>query len=132
MLGRMERAAVQAWIERYERAWRTSGTDMLADLFTDDVEYLPSPWADPIRGLAVLGRFWEAEREGPAEEFTMTAEIVAVDGDVGVVRVDVDYGSGSRWRDLWIVRLDEDGRCAAFEEWPFAPNRSDRPLTAPD
>ena len=23
--------------------------------------------------------------------------------------------------DLWIVRLAADGRCAAFEEWPFWP-----------
>lgn len=125
MLERMDSASLQQWIEQYERAWRTEGTDVLAELFTDDVVYSASPWADPITGLAALGEFWDAQRESAAEQFSMTSEIVALDGSVGVVRVSVEYGSGDRWRDLWIVRFDEDGRCAAFEEWPFAPNDSD-------
>ena len=25
------------------------------------------------------------------------------------------------YRDLWVVTLDEDGLCTAFEEWPFWP-----------
>ena len=128
----LDAAGVRAWIERYEQAWRTAGTDGLVHLFTEDVEYRPSPWADPVRGLAALGEFWEAQRDGPAEQFTMTAEIVAVDGVVAVARVEVAYGTGDRWRDLWVVRFAEDGRCRAFEEWPFAPHRPDGPVTAPD
>lgn len=121
----MSHPAVQQWIERYEQVWRTPGTDGLAQLFAADVVYLPSPWAEPLRGLAPLAEFWEAERDGPDEQFTMTSEIVAVDGDVGVARVEVTYGSGSRWRDLWVIHLDADGRCTAFEEWPFAPEQPD-------
>lgn len=119
----MDHVAVRAWIDRYEQAWRTAGTHTLAQLFTDDVEYSPSPWADPVRGRTALGEFWEAERDGPAERFSMTVEIVAVEGATGVARVEVEYGSGDRWRDLWVVRFDEDGRCAAFGEWPFAPDQ---------
>jgi signal transduction histidine kinase len=39
----------------------------------------------------------------------------------------VGYGEPLRqeYRDLWIVTLDDDGRCTAFEEWPFAPLESD-------
>ena len=55
----------------------------------------------------------------------MTSEIVAVDGLTAVVRVEVHYGDGERWRDLWIVTFDADGRCRAFEEWPFAPGQPD-------
>jgi hypothetical protein len=70
---------------------------------------------------------WEAERDGPEEAFTMTSEVVAVDGDTAVVRVAVDYGQPEprRWRDLWVARFDADGRCTAFEEWPFAPTQPD-------
>ncbi|MGH3306318.1 MAG: YybH family protein [Nocardioides sp.] len=123
----MDRKAVEAWVEGYERLWRMPGTDGLADLFTPDASYLPSPWAQPINGLDDIARFWDAEREGPDEEFGMTAEVVAVDGDTAVVRVSVDYAGsdGGRWRDLWVVRLDRDGRCSSFEEWPFAPGQPD-------
>jgi hypothetical protein len=96
-------------------------------LFAPDVVYRPSPWAQPVSGLAALSQFWEAEREGPDEVFHLRSEVVAVDGSVAVVRVSVDYEdltSGS-WRDLWVLRFDAHGRCTDFEEWPFAPGYSD-------
>jgi hypothetical protein len=39
-----------------------------------------------------------------------------------VMRVDVRYGAEppQEYRDLWVVRLADDGRCTHFEEWPFA------------
>jgi hypothetical protein len=56
----------------------------------------------------------------------MTSEIVAVDGDTAVARIEVWYGDpvADEYRDLWIMRFAADGRCRAFEEWPFAPLRS--------
>ena len=85
-----------------------------------------SPWAEPLRGLAAIAELWEAERDGHDEEFTMASEVVAVDGDMAVVRAHVDYAAtGNRWRDLWILRFVTDGRCSAFEEWPFAPDQRD-------
>jgi ketosteroid isomerase-like protein len=123
----MDHADVRAWVDRYERVWRTAGTDGLADLFTADATYLPSPWATPIAGTAPLAEFWDAERDSPDEVFTMSSQVLAVDGDTAVVRVAVDYGDPvvSRWLDLWVLRFDGTGRCRAFEEWPFAPNRAD-------
>ena len=123
----MERAAVQRWIEEYERAWRTAGTDQLDALFAPDATYLMSPWARPIEGLAAIRSMWERERDGADEPFTMATEIVAVDGATAVVRLAVDYAEPdpSRWRDLWVLRFDDDGRCTAFEEWPFAPGQDD-------
>jgi ketosteroid isomerase-like protein len=118
----VERDDVERWVAGYEGAWRSAGTERLALLFTPDVSYLPSPWGQAVVGLDRLAEFWEAERDGPDEAFTMTSEVVAVDGDVAVVRLAVDYlVSGSRWRDLWVLRFAGDGRCQAFEEWPFAP-----------
>jgi len=123
----MDRAGVTCWVEGYERAWRTAGTDGLPDLFADDVAYRVSPWAGPITGLEALQAFWEDGRDGPHEAFTMSREIIAVDGDVAVLRVSVEYAADevSRWSDLWVLRFDGEGRCAAFEEWPFAPGQVD-------
>jgi hypothetical protein len=121
----MDRSDVERWLESYERAWRTPGTEALAELFSPAATYSPSPWAGAVEGLADITRFWEAERTGPDEQFTMTHEVVAVDGATAVVRVSVDYATESRWRDLWVIRFDPDGRCSAFEEWPFAPGQPD-------
>ena len=120
-----DRAAVTDWVVRYERAWRSSGTDELDRLFAEDASYSPSPWAEPMLGLAAIRRFWDAARDGPDEGFDVGSEVVAVDGDLAVVRVGVDYHDGQRWRDLWVLSLADDGRCRHFEEWPFTADQPD-------
>jgi hypothetical protein len=128
----MDRAQLGEWIERYERAWRTPGTDLLAELFTADATYSTAPYESPHAGLAAIAVMWDDERLGPDEDFEMTSEIVAVEDDVGVASVTVHYDKPDEkagrlhrqrkeYRDLWIVRLDESGLCSEFEEWPFWP-----------
>lgn len=123
----MDRHDVRRWVDAYEQAWRTAGTSGLAGLFTQDAAYRTSPWAPPVVGLEAISEFWDAEREGPDEDFTMDSEVVAVEGDTAVVRAQVDYGGPepARWRDLWVLHFGVDGRCRAFEEWPFAPEQPD-------
>jgi hypothetical protein len=122
----MNRAGVERWVARYEQLWRTPGTDGLGDLFTDDASYRASPWAPAVSGHDALAEFWEAERVSATEVFDMRSTVVAVDADTAVVRVEVDYAaSGARWRDLWVLEFADDGRCRAFEEWPFAPDQRD-------
>jgi ketosteroid isomerase-like protein len=115
---------VAAWIDAYERAWRTAGVAPLTALFTEDATYLQGPYHQPVAGLAAIGEMWEAERAGADEAFTMTYDIVAVDGDTAVVRVEVGYGDPvpQEFLDLWIMRFAADGRCCRFEEWPYWPD----------
>lgn len=119
----MDRDRVRGWVAAYERAWRTPGTESLAAIFSADATYLQGPYHEPVRGLPAIAEMWEAERDGPDEVFGMTSEVVAVDGDTAVVRLRVRYGDpvSEDFRDIWILRFADDGRCRAFEEWPFWP-----------
>jgi len=123
----VDRETVAGWVEAYEQAWRTPGTGQLGELFSPEVSYVPSPWSPSVSGIEELTRFWETERDGPDEPFVLSQEVVAVDGSTAVVRVSVDYlgPDTDRWRDLWVLRFAEDGRCTVFEEWPFAPDQPD-------
>ncbi len=118
-----DRATVSRWLAGYETAWRAAGTGGLAGLFTGDATYLQSPYEPPVTGLDAIRRMWEDERDGPDEAFTLATEILAVDGLTAVVRAEVHYGDPphQEYRDLWIIRLAEDGRCRWFEEWPYWP-----------
>ena len=120
-----DREVVSRWVDGYEEAWRTSGTEKLTRLFTADATYLQSPYKVAVVGLAAIRRMWEAERDGPDELFTLATEIVAVEDAVAVVRAEVGYGDPvhQEYRDLWIIRFDDSGRCRWFEEWPFWPGR---------
>lgn len=114
------------WLAAYERAWRSPGIEALAGVFTPDATYRRGPYLEPEVGLDAIARMWEAEREGPDEVFTMTSEVIAVEGDTAVVRAEVSYGDPvtQEYRDLWIMHFADDGRCRAYEEWPFFPARS--------
>lgn len=118
-----DRASVASWIEAYELAWRTAGTEALAGLFSEGASYRMSPYEETVRGLEAIGELWERERAGPDEEFEMGFELVAVEGDTAVARIEVAYATGAEYRDLWIARFDPDGRCREFEEWPYWPGR---------
>ena len=119
----MDRADVANWVERYEEAWRSPGTDALAGLFTEDAVYRAAPFTEPLEGIGAIAEMWDAERRGPDEAFEMRFELVAVEGGVGVARVDVRYAPPheQRYLDLWVIRLNEAGLCTEFEEWPFWP-----------
>jgi ketosteroid isomerase-like protein len=119
----MERDQVLDWVAAYERLWRTPGTDRLGEIFTPDATYLQRPFVKPVVGLPAIEGMWEDERDSAYEEFEMTSEVLAVEGDTAVVRAHVRYGPpvDKEWLDMWVIRYAADGRCRAFEEWPFAP-----------
>jgi ketosteroid isomerase-like protein len=125
----VDRASVRRWLAAYERVWRTPATAALAEIFTDDAVYSQGPYEPPRVGLAEIAAMWEETREGPDEPFRMAAEVVAVDGDTAVARIEVVYDQPRRqeYRDLWVMRFAADGRCRSFQEWPFAPGD---PITA--
>jgi ketosteroid isomerase-like protein len=124
MVRPVDRAELQTWVQAYERAWRTQGTAALGALFAEDATYRTAPFEEPFRGLSAIARMWEEARSRPDEAFELESEVVAVEGDIGVVRLEVRYGEPTpqTYRDLWIVRLDSEGRCTTFEEWPFWPS----------
>lgn len=119
----MDRATVVTWVETYARVWRASDADALTTLFSEDVRYRRSPYTPPLVGHEALAGFW-TEDEGAV--FTVSAEPVAVEGDVAVVRVLVNYGGEQpqEYTDLWVMHFAVDGRVDDFEEWAYWPDKS--------
>lgn len=113
---------VMRWVAGYERAWRDGDRESVAALFSDDAAYRASPYEPSEVGHDAIKAFW---LEDDGKTFSMNARVVAVDGDVAVVRVDVLYESPTEqeYRDLWLLRFAPDGRVADFEEWADWPGR---------
>ncbi len=123
----MNHAQVLAWVDEYVKVWRSPGTSQLASIFAENISYRASPWKDPINGLTNLGQFWEQGRTGPDEPFELQREIIAVENNTAIVRIQVNYANDTppRWRDLWVITFNDQGLCATFEEWPFAEGQFD-------
>ncbi len=118
----LDREGVSRWIAAYEGAWRRGSTGDLGALFTDEATYRPTPGAEPLHGIDAIRLWWESETD-PAERWRLTWEVLALDGDLAIARLDVRYEAPDerRYLDLWILRFAPDGRCTAFEEWYWTP-----------
>jgi ketosteroid isomerase-like protein len=115
----MERAAVEDWVAAYERAWRDDDVAAVETLFSPDAAYRTSPYDEPAVGHEAIKDLWLDDQ---GRTFTMDYSVVAVDGDVAVVRLQVSYGDPAQeYCDLWVLRFATDGRVAEYEEWATWP-----------
>jgi ketosteroid isomerase-like protein len=119
----MERQAVERWVAEYERAWRDEDVDAVAALFTDGAAYRVSPYEPSAVGHDAIRALW---LDDAGRTFAMQADVIAVDDDVAVVRVDVRYATPTvqEYRDVWLLRFAADGRVADYEEWAYWPGKS--------
>jgi ketosteroid isomerase-like protein len=114
----VQRARTSKWIEGYVRAWNSNAPDDIAALFTEDAVYFTEPYKEPWRGVSEIVREWIARKDEPGTtQFTYT--IIALDGDVRVVEGRTKYETDPpiEYANLWVIRLDPQGRCSEFTEW---------------
>jgi ketosteroid isomerase-like protein len=128
-------ATLRGWPDRYERAWRSNDPADIADLFTEDAVYRWRPWDTPADGAASRAEIVEAWLREPDEPGTWTLECepLAVNGSLGIARCITRYAvtdlrpDGPTYHNLWLVELDDDGRCRDFTEY-FMENPKAPPL----
>lgn len=107
-----------SWIDGYLRAWNSNDPDDIASLFTVDAEYRTEPYADPVTGRDAIVAYWLANSDEPGRT-TFTWKPVVVTQDIAVVEGTTDYRDDPprTYSNLWVIRLDETGRCTSFTEW---------------
>jgi uncharacterized protein (TIGR02246 family) len=107
--------ALASWIEGYVRAWNSNDPDDIGSLFTVDAEYYTAPFRPPWRGRDAITAWWLENRDRPGET-TFTWQPVVVTDDVAIVSGTTTYPDQA-FSNLWVIRLNPDGRCREFTEW---------------
>lgn len=101
------------WIESLKNAWLHKDIDAVLGLFTDDAEYFETPFQKvPTNDLPEL---WSAILT--QENVELNIERLVSEGAQHVVRWGLTYNRGndvSDWAGLYIVRLNEAGKCEYF------------------
>jgi hypothetical protein len=74
---------------------------------------VPAAW----RGRAEIVRRWLERKDEPGDT-TFRWRPLAVGPEVAVVQGETVYHSLHRtYSNLWVIRLDQEGRCTEFTEW---------------
>ena len=117
----MDRSDLSTWLDAYRHAWTTDDPADIGALFTEDATYSPWPFSKPWAGRDRIIEKW-IERGDSRRTWEFEHEILAVEGDVGMVKGLTTYpAQGDEpegvYANIWLVRLDSDGRAREFAEW---------------
>jgi hypothetical protein len=106
---------VRDWVEGYVRAWTSNDPDEIRALFTEDARYYTAPYREPWEGHeGIVGGWLEAGDE--PDEWSFGYEVLAVADGLAFVRGRTEYEEAT-YSNLWVIRLEADGRCSEFTEW---------------
>ena len=118
----MERASVQAWLDRYVDAWQRNEAEPIQALFTDDAVYRFAPFGDEnvARGREEIIKGW-LDNPDPTGTWEAHYEPFAVDGDravaVGTSHYLPAHPAGNRvYHNVYLLDFAPDGRCSSFTE----------------
>lgn len=106
----------EKWTQAYVEAWRSNDAQQIGALFSEDAIYLTSPDAEPRVGRADIVAGWLEDLDEPGT-WSFDWWIVHEDDDFVAVEGRTKYPAERDYVNLWIVRLDAEGRATAFTEW---------------
>lgn len=115
----LDHDVVTKWMTAYRVAWESNAEADIRSLFTPDAVYLTEPYAQPWVGQDAIVAGWLEEADEPGTtEFEWS--LVAIDGDIAVVRAVTPYREHATYHNVWVVRFAGDGRASEFTEWWMA------------
>ena len=105
------------WIAGYERAWSSNDQEAIGALFTDDALYYTTPFREPWRGRADIVAGWLDRKDEPGQWSFVWQPLV--DGpELSIITGITTYADPPLvYSNLWVIRLDSEGRCSEFTEW---------------
>ena len=107
---------IQDWLDAYVAAWRSYDHAAIGALFRDDATYAYHPYDEPLRGRDAIVASW---LEDPDEAGSWEARYapLVIDGERAIATGETRYANGRTFSNLFVMRFDDDGRCADFVEW---------------
>ena len=108
---------LERWVEGYLAAWSSNDPQDIGRLFTDDARYNTAPHREPWKGRQGIVEGWIDRKDEPGE-WDFRYEVLAIADDLGFVRGWTTYHTDEDdYSNLWVIRLDDAGRCSEFTEW---------------
>ena len=108
---------LDAWMDGYVLAWSTNETEHIEALFTEDAVYDPQTADGEWDGLTEIVARWQ-EADDDEENWDFEWQPLAETEDLAVITGRTRYyDPPSSFRNLFVIRFRDDGRCYDFTEW---------------
>jgi ketosteroid isomerase-like protein len=107
---------VQRWLDAYVDAWRTYDPEAVGDLWAEDAVHAYDPVGEPVRGREAIVADWLKDPDEPGS-WQASYRPLVVQGDRAVAVGRTTYADGKTFENLFVLRFDDEGRCAEFAEW---------------
>lgn len=108
---------LDTWMDGYVLAWSTNDPDHIAKLFAADAVYDPQTAAGELNGIAEITAWW-TEMDDDEENWDFEWQPLVDADDLAVITGKTRYVDPPlSYRNLFVIRFDESGRCYDFTEW---------------
>jgi hypothetical protein len=119
---------VAAWVQAYERAWKSYTREDIAALFTEDAESHEWPYETHWIGREAILDGWEERETWQQGGWSFRWSLLALNGDTAAIEGTGVYDELGTFANLWTVTFADDGRAQVFRMWN---NEAQRPIGAP-
>ena len=114
-------AAFKSWLDAYGQAWESRSPEAAAALFAENGTYQVTPFLEPIRGREAIFEYW-SEVARTEENIRFGYEILLATAALNVAKwsasfVRVPPGLQTQLDGIFLISLDEEGRCRSLQEW---------------
>jgi ketosteroid isomerase-like protein len=122
----INRQSVTKWLEDYVAAWKSYDSQAIGALFSADATYRYNPYDEPVTGREAIVANWLENRDAP-NTYTAQYSPLAVDGSTAVAHGRSLYFEADgktlirQFDNIFVLRFDDEGRCAEFCEWFMQP-----------
>ena len=108
---------LERWMDGYVLAWTSNDPEHIAALFSPGAVYDPQTADGELLGLEEIVPWWQEIGDDPENWEFDWMPVVETD-EVAVVSASTRYlEPATAYRNLFVIRWGEDGRCGDFTEW---------------
>jgi hypothetical protein len=113
--------AFKSWLDAYGHAWENRNPEAATALFTENGTYQVTPFLKPMCGRKAIFEYW-SEVARTEENIRFGYEILVVKAELNIARwsasfVIVPQGLQTKLDGIFLIFLDEEGRCKSLQEW---------------
>ncbi len=113
--------AFKSWLDAYGQAWENRNPEAATALFTENGTYQVTPFLEPICGRKAIFDYW-SEVARTEENIAFGYEILVANSELNIARwsasfVIVPPGLQTQLDGIFLISLDEQGRCKSLQEW---------------